>query len=518
VIKDNKQKHMVYRAMSFPEYVQGVHMSVSSIGYATSTDGIHFNDERQLIKPEHGWEIFGCEDPRVTKLDNKYYIFYTALSAYPFDPSKIKIGLAITRDFKTIESKHPVTNFNSKAMTLFPEKINGKIAAILTVHTDIPPAKIALAWFDTEEQIWSEQYWNEWYASLSFHIIPLLRSVHDHLEVGSSPIKTPKGWLLIYSYIENYFSSDKIFNIEAVLLELNDPSKVIGKTKKTILSPKELYELNGNVPNVIFPSGALLEGDNLYIYYGGTDTTGCLAIGNIEDLLNELSYKEQDNFVPSVMNLGFSRYNQNPIIKPRPEFDWEASATFNPAVIYEDGKFHIIYRAMSLGNTSVWGYASSDDGIHIKERSVEPIYIPRELFEKKLQMGNSGCEDPRITKLGDRFYVFYTAYDGYTPRVAFTSILISDFLNKWWNWERAKVISSPNIPDKNACLLSKKIDDQYIIFHRVGTDIYLDRLDNLSFITEKWLLNKLPLIEKSDENEIILKVGISAPPLETDYG
>ncbi|HAT1864021.1 TPA: hypothetical protein OZL95_003284 [Legionella pneumophila] len=516
VVKENNKVHLLYRAMSFPDYVQGVHMSVSSVGYAVGSDGINFEKNKQLIKPEHGWEIFGCEDPRVTKLDDKYYIFYTALSSFPFEANGIKIGVAITKDFCTIDAKHPVTTFNSKAMALFPERINGKIAAVLTVHTDIPPAKIALALFDKEEQIWSAQYWNEWYSSLNYHIIPLLRSAYDHLEVGAPPIKTEYGWILIYSYIENYFSSDKTFGIEIVLLDLKNPLNVIGRTRKPLLIPEKDYELEGNVPNVIFPSGGFLENDELYIYYGGADTNSCLAIGNIKNSLKELTHKEKIHFIPSQIDNGFKRYNQNPIISPRPEFNWEAKATFNPAVIYENNRFHILYRAMSWDDTSVWGYATSSDGLHIDDRSPNPVYQPKEIFEKKLRPGNSGCEDPRITKLGDRFYVFYTAYDGYTPRVAYTSILISDFLNQWWNWERPKVVSTPHIPDKNACLLPKKIDNKYVIFHRIGKNIYIDYIDDLSFTADKWLLNKLSLIEPAYAR--VQKVGISAPPIETQYG
>ena len=145
--------------MSIPMLLQGVQLFVSSIGCADSADGVHFSNYRQLIKPECDWEIFGCEDPRVTKLGDKYYIFYTALSFFPFSAEGIKIGVAITKDFKTIESRHPVTPFNAKAMALFPDKVSGKIAAILTVHTDTPPAKIALALFDKESDIWSPQYW-----------------------------------------------------------------------------------------------------------------------------------------------------------------------------------------------------------------------------------------------------------------------------------------------------------------------------------------------------------------------
>jgi predicted GH43/DUF377 family glycosyl hydrolase len=519
VVESDNKFHLLYRAMSVPSYVQDVHMSISSIGYAISDNGIHFNKINQFIKPEHGWEAFGCEDPRVTKLGKKFYIFYTALSSYPFSPGGIKIGLVMTEDFKKIESKHPVTTFNSKAMALFPEKINGKFAAVLTVHTDIPPSKIALALFDKEEDMWSEQYWNEWYSSLNHHIIPLLRSSNDHIEVGAPPVKTKYGWLLIYSYIQDYFSSKKIFSIEVALLDLNNPLKVIGKTSDAMLIPEKTYEINGNVPNVIFPSGAFLRKDKLYVYYGAADTSCCVATYSLKDLLDKLINTKASFFIPSEIEKAFNRYSLNPIISPRPEFLWEAKATFNPAAIYEAGKVHIIYRAMSNDDTSVWGYASSEDGFHIDERLPEPIYKPNEIFEQKLKAGGSGCEDPRITKIDDRLYAFYTAFDGFSPRVAFTTILLSDFLNKWWNWERPKVITSPSVPDKDACLLPRKINNKYVIFHRINTDIYLDYLDDLSFSREQWLINKYPIIKiNCDDKYHFLRVGISAPPIETEYG
>ena len=521
VVKDKNTIHLLYRALSTPIGIKKEKLLVSSIGYKNSRDGKNFSKGIQLIKPEHNWEIFGCEDPRITKLGDTYYIFYTALSSYPFHSGCIKIGVVTTKDFKKIGSKHLVTPFNSKAMALFPEKINGKFASILTVHTDIPPSKIAIAYFEKEEDIWSIQYWNEWYGSLDKHVIPLLRDSKDHLEVGAAPVKTKEGWLIIYSYIKNYFSSEKIFGIEAVLLDLKDPSIVIGRTEKPLLQPKMDYELKGDVPDVIFPSGAYIEDELLYVYYGAADSTGCLATMKIDDLLKILVNHKTQAFSIENSDHGFQRYNQNPIISPRPEFTWEAKATFNPAAIYEDGRVHIIYRAMSHENTSVWGYASSKDGINIDVRSREPIYTPKEIYEQKLKPGNSGCEDPRITKIGNRFYVFYTAYDGVTPRVAFTSILIADFINQWWNWDRPKVISSPLIPDKDACLLPKKIKNKYAIFHRVDNNIYIDYVKDLGFFEEEWLKNKLSLIHPKiiqNSKDHIEKVGISAPPIKTKFG
>lgn len=288
VIRDRGKFHLVYRAISSPRSYLSQNMAISSIGYAISSDGIHFKNRRRLIKPEHEWEIFGCEDPRITKLNGKYFIFYTALSSYPLTPPGIKIGVAITRNFKEIKERHLVTFFNSKAMALFPKKINGKIVGILTVNTDLPPAKIGIAFFDREEQIWSQKYWENWLALLDANVISLQRTENDQVEVGAPPVETRHGWLLIYSYIKNYLSTPRTFGIEAVMLDFKNPLKIVGRTRKPFMVPQEDYELYGNVPNVIFPSGVIIENGKLFIYYGAADTTCCLAKCSLKSLLKEI--------------------------------------------------------------------------------------------------------------------------------------------------------------------------------------------------------------------------------------
>jgi len=520
VVKTLQQFHMLYRAESLERDYEGAHRSVSTIFYANSRDGIQFTNQKLFIKPENVWDRFGCEDPRVTFLNDKYYIFYTALSTYPFTAPGIRIGAVITKDFKTIEERHPVTPFNSKAMALFPEKIDGKMVAVLTVNTDTPPAKICLAFFEKEEEMWSESYWNKWYSELDTHVIPLLRHANDHIEVGAPPVKTEKGWLLIYSYIQNYFSPEKIFGVEAILLSLQRPAQVIGKIREPLLFPERDYELYGNVAGITFPSGALIEKEKLSLYYGAADTTCCLAVADLKKLLENLAHgdKKLTCLVSQCIGQGFKRYKHNPIIAPRPEFNWEAIATFNPAAVYEDGKFHIIYRAMSGDDTSVFGYASSRDGMHIDERLLHPIYVPRADFEKKLRPGNSGCEDPRITKFEDEFYMFYTAYDGYTPRVAYTSIKVDDFINKRWNWKYPRVITPPSIDDKDACLLPKKINGKFVIFHRLETAICVNFEENLDFGENNWLVHQDSLIKPRVKYWDNRKFGICAPPIETKFG
>ncbi|HVZ11503.1 MAG TPA: hypothetical protein VG965_00570 [Patescibacteria group bacterium] len=519
VVEVNGKYHMVYRALSSKETRNGVSMQVSSIGYAESDDGKRFYNFRQLIAPTEDWETYGCEDPRITYMDGKFYIFYTALSVYPFSAYGIKLAVAVTSDFKNIE-KHPATTFNSKAMGLFPEKINGKMAALVTINTDMPPAKIALALFDREQDIWSPYYWTEWYDNVNNHMIHLMRDVRDQVELGAPPIKTEHGWLVIYSYITNYMSNDKKFGIEAILLDLNNPLEIIGRTQSTMISPEEKYEKEGNVPNIVFPSGALIHDGKLMVYYGAADTSCAVASCSLEDLFKELKPVEAPSTTVSSSHIKkFTRYGGNPIITPTLELDWQARGTFNPAAIYEDGKIHIVYRAQAANGTSVLGYASSRDGFHIDENLDYPIYTPRENFEKKPSgQGNSGCEDPRLTKIGDRLYLTYTAYDGANPpRVALSSISLSDFLSKKWNWDTPKLVSPPGVDDKDACIIKKVKGEGYIAFHRLGNVIWLDFLRDLEFPEKKYLTGGIIAQARKDKWDNV-KIGIGAPPIETEHG
>jgi beta-1,2-mannobiose phosphorylase / 1,2-beta-oligomannan phosphorylase len=503
---------ILYRAESLSLTDGAGKRVTSSIGYADSKDGVHFKNRHQFIRPEHEWERFGCEDPRVTKLDGKYYIFYTALSKYPFEPDGIKVGLAITKDFKQIDEKHPVTTFNAKAMALFPERINGKIAVVLAANTDRPPVKIAVAYFDDESQIWSEQYWKKWYEALNTHAIPLERSPNDQIEVGAPPVKTKYGWLLIYSHIQNYFAPPAIFGIEAAVLSLNNPAEVLGRTKKPLLIPREQYERYGRVPNIVFPTGTIVKGKDLHLYYGTADTTTALATIELEPLLKEILNIESNS--PKL-----KRFFENPILSPNPQNTWEAQAVFNPAAIYEKGRVHIVYRAMGYDNTSVMGYASSADGIRITERLPNPIYVPRKDFEAKfVPGGNSGCEDPRITRIEDELYMCYTAYNGRDlPRVALTHIKLENFLDKQWNWAEPVLISPPGMDDKDAAIFPKKIKGKYVILHRLGGSIWIDFTDDLNFDGNRWIYGQV-LMEPTAIPRVHKKIGIAGPPIETPYG
>jgi predicted GH43/DUF377 family glycosyl hydrolase len=272
---------------------------------------------------------------------------------------------------------------------------------------------------------------------------------------------------------------------------------------------------------VIFPSGALIKDNRLFVYYGAADTSCGLATCDLNSLLNDLKPIEKP---PEEVNQKkFTRFDENPILSPILELDWQKEGVFNPAAIYEGGKVHIIYRAQGSDGTSVFGYASSKDGLHIDENLDYPIYIPRESFEKKTNpennnTGNSGCEDPRITKINDRFYMTYTAYDGQNPpRVALTSIKIDDFLNRNWIWDKPRLISPPGVDDKDACIIRRVNANGYLAFHRLGDVIWMDNLRDLDFPDMKFLSGGIIAQARKDKWDNV-KVGIAAPPIETKYG
>jgi predicted GH43/DUF377 family glycosyl hydrolase len=230
------------------------------------------------------------------------------------------------------------------------------------------------------------------------------------------------------------------------------------------------------------------------------------------------------------------RFDGNPILEPELEHWWESKAVFNPGALYEANRVHLVYRAIGDEDASVLGYASSPDGLHFDERLEEPIYIPREPFEgvrpdslpHPLPYASSyvsgggwmgGCEDPRLTRIDDRVFMTYVAFDGYShPRLALSSIARDDFLAKNWQWRKPVLISPPGVIDKNACILPEKVNGQYVIFHRIFPDILIDFLDDLEFDGRtKWLKGQFKIETRADYWDS-RKVGAGPPPVKTEEG
>lgn len=514
-IKIGDSKYLLYRSVGNPDPLSAP-SGLSTVNVAVSEKNGEFEKRGQLVKPDQPWDKAGCEDPRVTFFEGRYVIFYTALGGYPFSAQNIKVGVALSRDLKTIEEKHPVTPFNAKAMALFPERVNGKITAVVTAHTDEPPSRIAIVECDTLEDLWDAAFWERWHKELPQHTLNPLRSDRDHAEVGAPPIKTKDGWLLIHSYVQNYLGGgEKAFGIEAVLLDIHDPRVIVGRTRGPILVPEELYERYGLIKNIVFPSGALLEENGrLDIYYGAADSVCASASLYLPDLL--------DAMIPERCEAFAKRAKDNPLISPVPAHAWEEKATFNAGAIDIDGTPYLLYRAMSGDNTSVLGYARmSKDGLHVEERLSEPVYVPRADFEQKLgnRNGNSGCEDPRISRINDTLYVGYTAYDGvHAPRAALTSISVADFLAKRFErFAMPQLVTPDAVDDKDMFVLPEKVGDNYCIFHRMGSQICVDLRTSLDF--SKSRVNRcIELLGPRRGMWDDLKVGSSGVPILTEKG
>ena len=508
VIREENGWRMYYRALSNPAALVSPYAGQSTIGEAFSEDGLHFNIRRQVLMPEEPWEAFGCEDPRATVFEGVTYLSYTALGGYPFSKDNIKVGIAVARDGKNFTERHLVTPFNAKAFALFPERIGGKVVAMLSVHTDEPPTEICLVYADHIEDFWSPSFWETWYTNWQSHKFVLKRNEKDHVEVGSVPILTQHGWLIFYSYIEDYFTDNaRVFSVEAALLDHDDPSKIIGRTE-SLMVPEEIYEQYGLVPNIVFPTSATV-GDNgrLDIWYGAADTVCAKASVKMRDLMRALD--------PELPARTFIRAPENPILSPRGE-GFESHNVMNSAAIDIDGSIYILYRAMDRDNTSTIGLAVTRDGIHIDERLPEPIYAPRADFEMKRgsSTGNSGCEDPRIVRINDTLYMTYTAYNGVrAPAGAVSSISVEDFIaRRFEKWSVPFLLTPDNVDDKDLALLPEKVNGNYLLYHRVNNIICADLLPDLA--TGKRVSRCIEVMGPRHGMWDGAKVGSAAPPIK----
>jgi len=521
VVRTDEGTYLYYRALGNPDALQTPSAGLSTVGMAISPNGVHFGSRQQVLVPQESWDIFGCEDPRVTLFEGRWYCFYTALGGFPFGPDNIKVALAIGDTPTHFTERHLITPFNAKAATLFPERIDGDIVLLLTAHTDWtaehPRPTIALARAKQMEDFFDPEYWRQWHNHLSDNALPeMRRSDGDHVEVGASPLLTPHGWLLIYSYIQDYYNEHgRIFSVEAALLDRADPQKLISRTE-SILVPQEFYEQYGLVPNVVFPTSATVgEGGWLDIWYGAADTVCAKASVKLHDLMRALD--------PDRPARTFTRAVENPILAARGE-GFESRDVFNTAAIELNGSIYLLYRAMDAANTSTIGLAISKDGITIDERLSAPVYAPREDFEKKRggATGNSGCEDPRIvripsTSLGtsaDILYMTYTAYDGvHSPAGAVSSISVDDFLaRRWQMWSTPFLLTPDNVDDKDLVLLPEKIKENYLLYHRVNNLICADVLPDLS--SGKRVSRCIEVIGPRLGMWDGAKVGSAAPPIK----
>ncbi len=282
--------HIIYRAIGDEDS--------SVLGYAHTTDGINiegrptyhiykrfFNYNEDGPKIDYlsggGWSG-GCEDPRIVLIDGVLYMIFTAFDGWgsvrlALTSIKLEDFLNNKWNWKRAIMISPPGVIN-KNWVLFPEKINGKFAIM---HSFYP--KILIDYFDSLDEFDGNKFiysnntrpidynrgWDSWFRG-----------------VGPAPIKTKDGWLVLYHAMDHK-NADR-YRLGALLLDINDPTKILYRSNNPILEPEEDYENNGHKWGVIYSCGAVVKDGELFVYYGGADKFVCVASINLDELILDL--------------------------------------------------------------------------------------------------------------------------------------------------------------------------------------------------------------------------------------
>lgn len=258
----------------------------SIFAIARSEDGYRFVVDPEPVmtptdeEPFATYEACGIEDPRITPMDDTYYIMYTAYSHY--GP---RLALARTDDFESFERIALISEPVNKDGALFPRKIKDRY-----VRFDRPSV-------GSSGNIWisySDDLVN-WGGS---EVVMTTRSDHwDCSRIGASapPIETERGWLEIYHGVKEA-AAGPLYRLGAAMLDLEDPTRVLGRAAIPILTPREYYERVGDIGNVVFSCGAILEEQTreVKMYYGAADT--CICVGTAKlDALIQRCFEQEDS-------------------------------------------------------------------------------------------------------------------------------------------------------------------------------------------------------------------------------
>ena len=274
--------------------------------------------------PEFDYESQGIEDARIVKIEGTYYLTYTgydginargALATSTDLENFIKQGLIVPpityAEFVFFAESARKINENyyhnhkfyyqeadpekkimlwDKNVIFFPRKINNKFVFLHRIRPGIQ-----IVWIDSIRDL-TKEFWKGYFLNLQDHIVldPVYPHESSYIGSGCPPIETEHGWLLIYHGVEE---TDKgpVYSACAALLDLNDPSKELARLPNALFSPEYEWELQGEVNNVVFPTGTALFGNTLFIYYGAADTHIACASVSLSALLAELlTYTNSD--------------------------------------------------------------------------------------------------------------------------------------------------------------------------------------------------------------------------------
>jgi len=279
--------HFLYRAIGED--------GISRLGYAASEDGFHISERLPYPAYEHqiksysfnifsyfsGGSFGGAEDPRIVRVNNEdiLYMTYTACDN--------GLGVALTSikiaDFLNKKWQWKLPKIISKPgeyhknWVIFPEKINGKYAIL---HSICP--EVSIAFRDSLE--FREGEYIESYYDGNFRI----KKCWDNWVrgAGAPPIKTAAGWLLFYQAMDE--NDPGKYKVGVMLLDLDDPTKILHRSTEPVLEPEEDYENNGFKAGVVYVTGAVVKNGELLVYYGASDSHIGVAHVNLEEFLTTI--------------------------------------------------------------------------------------------------------------------------------------------------------------------------------------------------------------------------------------
>ncbi len=259
--------HILYRAMG--------NDGVSRLGYARTSDGFQIDERLPLpiFEPTLEMEMNGCEDPRLTLIDDELFMTYTALGArdhwqlYQISLTSIEADDFLDKNWSWKDRVLPFSGIRNKDAVVFPRKIDNKYVMFHRFDPDI-----CVAYSDDLKR---------WYDIRS--VIGPRHKSWDSWKVGAAgtPIELNEGWLCIYHGV----SYEKVYSLGVVMLDKDDPEKVLSRSEKPILKPTAEYERYGKVPNVVFSCGNVKVDGEVLIYYGGADSVLCVAAYELNELI-----------------------------------------------------------------------------------------------------------------------------------------------------------------------------------------------------------------------------------------
>jgi predicted GH43/DUF377 family glycosyl hydrolase len=478
-------------------YTKGPHSYFKGI---PSRDGYKFDgpakyiivtDEKKREEKSHLWKNL-----RVSKEKDSYFITYRV-------------------DGKT---NLPLTTAESSDLIRWKKK--GKIDEVKEVGALVPDFKYKnkhiLYFGEKVIRIASSGDLNTWKVQEGI-VIEGRKGFFDEGNIEIGNVFELHGHILLVYHVKKNINGIPRYQVGACFLDKKEPSKVTWRSDKPLWEQPEEFHSDH-----LSPLGIGVTDDEIILYW----LVGEQNVYAVSCPLPGKHIELKDKFFETIIK----KFGHNPIISPNPKNKWESRATFNSAAVYEDGRIHFLYRALGDSDLSVLGYATSKDGYTIDERSDEPCYIPREPFETPgghrfntfadhfaSGGGYGGIEDPRITRVGDKMFLTYVAFDGANPpRAAMSSIDVNDFIKrKWDKWSKAKLISAPGMVNKSAVVFPEKVNGKYVVMHRVYPNILIDYLDDLNF--DNYLTGH-HFISPRKKFWDSKKVGAGAPPMRTKDG